>query len=401
MANTILTAQQITREALRLFKNSNAFLKSVDRQYDDSFARDGAKIGTSLKIRLPNDYTVRTGAATSVQDTTEQSTTLTVATQKGVDVAFTSVDRTMSLDDFGQRILSPMMNNLGGAIAADVLSGSEAISNLVNKVDGSSNTIAPDASTWLTAGAVLDNQGAPRGNRVAILDPYTNARTVSSLSGLFNAQNKIGTQNTKGTMDAEILGIQNWSMDQSVIKHVTGAYSTIGTVSGASQSGTAITTSALAGPLKKGDVISFAGVFAVNRTSKVTTGALAQFVVTADVATSATSIPIYPALTPGAVQFQTVTASPASGAAITVATKASETYRNNFIMSPMACTMATADLMLPRGVHEAARETFDGISMRMISAYDISNDRFITRLDVLYGYQWVRPEWAVRVPDAL
>ncbi len=35
MANTLLTLNQITKEAVRLFRNTNAFIGSIDRQYDD------------------------------------------------------------------------------------------------------------------------------------------------------------------------------------------------------------------------------------------------------------------------------------------------------------------------------------------------------------------------------
>lgn len=399
MSNSLLTIDMITREAVRLFRNSNAFLQNIDRQYDDQFAKTGAKIGTTLRIRLPNDFTVRSGAAASPQDTTEQNTTLTLATQKGVDVQFSSAERALSLDDYSRRILAPAVNNLAGAIAADVMSGAESISNLAGKFDGSSNVVTPDASTWLSAGAALDLASAPRGQRKIITDPLTQARTVSSLTGLFNPQPAISKQYTSGEM-YQALGF-DWMMDQTVIKHTTGAYSTLGTVSGASQTGSTITTSSLAGPLKKGDIISFAGVNSVNRVTKQDNGVLAQFVVTDDVAASATSIPIYPALIPGNVPYATVTASPASGAAITVATKASSVYRKNFAFVPQAVTLAMADLELPRGVHEAHRESFDGTSMRMVTAYNVSTDQFITRLDVLYGYKWVRPEWAVVVPDAL
>ena len=400
MANSLLTISQITRKALMLFRNSNAFLQSISRQYDDQYAQTGAKIGSTLKIRLPNDYTIRTGPTAAVQDTVEQNTTLTVATQKGVDISFSSVDRALSLDDFGTRVLQPMMNNLAGAVAVDVMSMSEQTPNLIHNVDGSNNTISPTFTTWATANGVLNALGAPLGNRQVVVDPITEARTVGSFSGLFNNQEKVGKQYTTGRMGNNVLGF-DWSMDQSVIQHTTGAYSTLGTVAGAGQSGSAITVSALAGPLNKGDIISFAGVFAVNRTNKQSTGQLAQFAVTANVAGGATSIPIYPALTPGSVQYQTVTASPANGAAITVATKASEVYRKNLVYAPLAFTMVTADLELPRGVHEAHRENWDGISMRMVSAYNITSDQFITRSDILYGYTMPRPEWAVVVADAL
>src|SRR5579863_1691299 len=148
MANSLLTINMITREAVRLWKNSNAFIQNVDMQYDDSFAVSGAKIGSTLRIRLPNDFVVTTGPAASVQDTAEQSTTLVLATQKHVDVSYSSVDRTMSLDDFSRRILAPMVNNLAGAVAADVMGGSEGgVCNFVANVDGSNNVLSPTAAT--------------------------------------------------------------------------------------------------------------------------------------------------------------------------------------------------------------------------------------------------------------
>jgi hypothetical protein len=236
MANSLLTINQITRKALALFRNSNAFLQSIDRQYDDQFAQAGGKIGTTLRIRLPNDYTVRTGPTAAPQDTVEQNTTLTVATQKGVDISFSSVDRAMSLDDFGDRILAPMVNNLAGAVAGDIISGSENIPNLIHAVDGSNNTISPTFTTWATANGLLNSLGAPMGQRQVVVDPITEARTVSSFSGLFNSQDKVGRQYTTGRMGNNVLGF-DWSMDQTVLQHTTGAYSTLGTVAGASQTG--------------------------------------------------------------------------------------------------------------------------------------------------------------------
>lgn len=404
MANSLLTINMITREAVRLWKNSNEFIQHIDQQYDDQYAKTGAKIGTALRIRLPNDFTVRTGPAASVQDTAEVSTTMTLATQKGVDVSYSSVDRTMSLDDFSRRVLAPMVNNLAGSVAADIMSGVETgTANFTSNVSGGGAVIAPTAQTWLQAGAILDINSAPRGARKAILDPLTMARTVASLAGLFNPASRISDQYERGQMQ-EALGF-DWYQDQTVIKHTTASYTAGFTVNGASQSGLSITVSAITGGLAAGDIVTFAGSNAVNRITKVTTGQLRQFVVTAAVATGGTSIPIYPALIPGvggqAVQYQTVDASPTNGGAVTVVTQSGEVYRRNFVFAPEAVTMASADLELPRGVHEAAREAFDGISMRMISAYNIATDQFITRLDVLYGYLWVRPEWACVVADAV
>ena len=415
MANTLLTINLITREAVRLWKNANAFVQHVDMQYDDSFAKTGAKIGQSLRIRLPNDFTVRTGPAAQVQDTAEQSTTLVLATQKGVDVSFNTVDRTMSLDDFSRRVLAPMVNNLAGAVAADVMSGVDSggtngagICNYVQNSDGNGNLISPVAQTWLQAGAYLKQNSAPMDSWKFILDPITESRTVASLSGLFNPQVKISEQYESGMMAKNTLG-GDWYMDQTVLQHTGGTYNGLGTVSGANQTGLSITinTNVGSGTTLIGDIVTFAGVHMVNRITKQASSQLRQFVVTSAVTWgTTTTIGIYPALIPAvggnAVQYQTVDVSPANSASIVQVNPASTAYRKNFLFAPEAVTMATADLVMPtKGVEEAAREEFDGIAMRMLTAYVPGTDQLITRLDVLYGYLWVRPEWACAVADII
>lgn len=402
MANNILTLNQITKEALAIFRNSNAFIGEIDRQYDDSFARSGAKIGSTLRIRLPNDYIVRTGPTAVPQDTNEQSTPLVVATQLGVDVAFSTAERTLNIDDYKNRVLAPMVNALAGAVASNIILGSEKIPHVVHNVDGSNNTTSPTAATWLAAQAKLTQNNAPMMGRKAVLDPLTEARTVTSLSGLFNQQAEIGRQYMTGHM-RQALGM-DWFTDNTVIGHTTAAYGTLPTVSGANQTGNVITVSTTTAPLNAGDIITFAGVYGVNRVTKSSTGVLRQFAVTAFVPTGSTTIPIYPALigqVSGAnVAYQTVTASPANGAAIASPINASEIYRKNFVFAPGAVTMVTADLELPGGVQEASRQQLDGLSMRMVTFWNGVTDQTTTRLDILFGSAWIRPEWAVVVADA-
>lgn len=407
MANTLLTINMITREAVRLWKNSNAFIQNVDMQYDESFAVNGAKIGSQLRIRLPNDFTVTTGPALSVQDTAEQSTTLVLATQKHVDVSYSTADRTLSLDDYSRRVLAPMVNNLAGAVAVDIMSGSEGgICNFVANQDVNNNLLSPIQSTYLNAGASLSLNSGPVANRKIVNGPRTQARVVASLAGLLNPSAEISRQYVTGKM-YDAMGFI-WMEDQTAITHTNGALAQgSATVNGANQTGLNLTVNALAAALNIGDIITIAGVNAVNRITKQDTGELRQFAVTANVAAGAVSIPIYPAIVPAAggqpVQYQTVTASPANGAAVnpTNGLAASTRYRKNFAYAPEAVTLATADLEMPRNVHEAARQDFDGVSMRMVTDYFIGTDQLITRLDVLYGYLWLRPEWAVVVADQI
>jgi hypothetical protein len=404
MANTLLTIDMITRSALSLWQNTNSFIRHLDTQYDDSFGQSGAKIGASLRIRLPNDYVVRTGAAASVQDTAESSVSMTIATQKGVDLSFSSAERALKLDDYEKRVLAPAVNNLVGSIGADVMTGVESgCASIVAERDGTGAITTPNSGTILSAGAVLDTYSAPSMGRIAIADQWSMSRLVQSMQGLFNPSAKISEQFENAMMYDNVLGF-DWDKDQTIVKHTAGTF-TAGTVNGAGQSGLTLVTNAITGTLAVGDIITLAGVNSVNRITKQDSGQLAQFVVTAAAANGATSLSIYPAIVPSnagsPVQYQTVVSAPANSAAISLLTNASQVYRKNVCFVPEAIALVTADLELPKGVHEAHREQYEGVSMRMVTAYDVRSDQFITRMDVLYGYLWIRPEWVVTIADAI
>lgn len=394
----------ITRSAVELFKNSNAFIQNLDTQYDDEFAKPGMKIGNQLRIRLPNDYTVRTGTAAQPQDTNEQSVTLVLATQKGVDVSFSTQERTMSIDDYEEIVLSPMLNDLAGNVAQNIMSGVEGgVSNYVSNVDGSGAVISPTSQTVLKAGALLSKRSARTMGRNLVADPFTMANMVSTMQGLFNPVADISKQ----YKTAQIYKALNftWFEDQTVLVHTTGSFSAGGAASSAGQTGTAVAVSALTGTLNIGDIVTFDAVFAVNRVTKASDGVLQQFVVTANVASGATSVPIYPAIIPPVAgmpaQYQTTDSSPANGAQMRLVNLAGEQYRKNVGYTPNAITMATADLVMPKKVEEAARAQYDGISMRMLTAYIPGTDQLLTRLDILYGFLFIRPEWTVCIADAL
>lgn len=410
--NTYLTIDMITAEAVMLFKNSNLFIMNMDTQYDDQFAIDGAKIGDTLRIRLPSDFIVTDGPAMQLQDNTQQYTSLTVSSQKNVATPYTTAERTMSIDRYSELVMAPMVNALCGKVASTIMRGSEGgVCNLVSNVDGAGNIISPTMDQFTGANAVLDDQGATMMDRRCVQDPTSDARTVSSLAGLLNPTPEISAQFRSGMMKSG-LGYDRFFRDQTVIKHTTGTFSAGGTVNGGGQStstsGGNITVNAITGTLKKGDIVTFAGVNAVNRVTKDSLGTLRQFVITADVATGATSIPIYPGMiasTTGVAggpeqQYQTVDASPINGAAMTLVTPAGSVYRKSLAYTQKAVTMASADLVMPKkAVEEAARTSYDGVSMRMLTDYLPMTDQLATRLDVLFGFKYIRPEWLCVIAD--
>lgn len=404
MANTLLTISMITREGLMVLENNLTFAKQINREYDDKFGVAGAKIGTTLNIRKPPRYIGRTGPALSTEDVTETDVPLTLTTQRGVDITFTSQDLALSIDDFSKRLLRPAIANVANWIDYD---GLQQFVNVHNEI-GTPGTVPNAALTYLQAGQRLDEEAAPRdADRALCIAPNMQATIVDTLKGLFQESTEIGRQYEQGTMGRS-LGFK-WSMDQNCPTHTVGAHGGTPVVNGAGQTGASIITSgwtASTQVLNKGDVITFAGVYAVNPQNRQSTGALRQFVVTANVTsdgTGAATIPISGPSSNGIVvsgPFQNVTASPAASAAITVsgASGAGPSYRG-LAFHRDAFTLASADLPLPGGVDMAARVSDKqvGLSIRMIRAYDINTDRFPTRLDVLYGYATQYPELACRV----
>ncbi len=394
MANTLLTPTQVTREALRVLHQKLRFVGTINRQYDDQYAKSGAKIGDSLKIRLPNQYAVRTGATLNVQDTAESSVTLQIATQKGVDLNFSSAELTLSLDDFSKRIINPAMAVLAASIEADASLMYKDVYNQSNNV-GSSATMA----TLLGVRKLMVDSLTPADDQWAMqLNTQDNVDLIDTLKGLFQDSSAIKDQYREGMMGRT--GGFDFYENTHFTTHTPGsevaASSSTMTVNGSNQTGSAITvTNASSKTLKQGDIIAFAGTYKVHPETKVTMTVLQQFTVTADVATSATSIPISPAIViTGATQ--NVSAAPTTAQVIQKVGTASTAYGLSMGYHKDAFAIAFADLVLPKGLDFSAREVFDGISMRIVRQYDINNDKFPARLDVFYGYKTIRPQLAAR-----
>ena len=386
MPNTILTPTAVTREALRVLHQKLNFVGNITRDYDDQYAKKGAKIGSSLNIRLPNQYTVRSGATLSAQDTVEQSVQMNVSTQRGVDLNFTSVDLTLSLDDFSKRILEPAMSVLAANIESDALSMYRDVNQSIwNGGSAATYNLALD-------GRVLLNRSlAPFGDRTALMDSRAMADLVKDTKSLFNDDKSIAMQYKEGYM-GRAAGF-DWAENTLMPAHTRSAANGAYLVNGATQTGSTLVVDTGANAPSAGDVITIAGVFSVHPETKVSTGVLQQFVIGSGATT--TSFPISPAIVTSGAR-QNVSGSPADNAAITFAGTASTAVQTSLLFHKEAFAFATADLVMPQGVDFAARQVMDGISMRIVRAYDINNDQFPCRLDVLYGYKTLRPQLAVR-----
>ena len=400
MANSILTIDMITRKALEILENNLVITRNVNRQYDDSFAVEGAKIGSTLRIRLPDRALVTDGAALQVQDDNEQFTTLSVATQKHIGVNFTSAELTMQLDDFAERVLKPRISQLASSVDADVANSYKTIGNSV----GTPGTTPATSLVLLQAQQKLNENAAVMTPRYATVNPAANAALVEGMKGLFNPTDTVSRQFKNGMMDTGVLGFDEVNMSQSIKVHTTGsrdasASTTVKTtITSEGASSIVLTQGSVTTTIKAGDVFTVADCYAVNPQTRESTGSLFQFVALADATAVAgdwtvTVSPIYSSAT----ALATVTALPVSGKTVTFLGAASSQYAQNLVYHKDAITFATADLLLPQGVDMAARSVHNGISLRVVRQYDINNDRMPCRVDVLYGFSTIRPQMACRI----
>ena len=382
-------------------ENNLVITRNVNRQYDDSFAVEGAKIGDTLRIRLPDRALVTDGAALQVQEVQQQFTTLTIASQKHIGVNFTSAEMALSLDDFADRVLKPRVSQLAASIDADVANAYKDIFQSV----GTPGTTPATSLVLLQAQQKLNEAAAVMSPRYATVNPAANAGLVEGMKGLFNPTSTISRQFKNGMMGEGILGYEEINMSQSIKVHTTGSASRSDTpivkttlTNGATKLTLDNVTDSLT--LVPGDVFTIAGVFAVNPQTRESTGSLQQFVVTkanTAAASKFTDVEIFPAIYTASHALATVDSFPQNLAAVTFLGAASTQYPQNLIYHKDAITFATADLLLPQGVDMASRQVHNGISLRVVRQYDINNDRLPCRIDVLYGYSVIRPPMAVRL----
>lgn len=403
MGNTIktLTAGDITRKALSILHNKSAFIGTINREYDDRFARSGAKNGGYLEIREPNQFTVRTGAVMDTQDVTETTQQLVLATQKGVDINFSSAELTLSLDDFSDRILDPAMTRLAAEVEKTVIYG---VYPYVYNFENTTFGTKPVLADVLSCRAKLQQGLAPMGDRYGLVDALAANSIISDGKSLFHAASEIEKQYKEGAL-GRIASIDFMESEMTPV-HTNGSRddtTPVLDIATVANGATTITTTGADGTLKAGDVFTIADVYAVNPETKLPYPHLQQFAVTADMTLDATDVI---AITPtiyksGAKQNVYAATWSGSKALVFVAAggsgTASTAYTNSLIYHKNAFTFVSADLELPKGVDFAAREVYDGISLRVVRNFDIVNDKFPCRIDVLFGYKAIRPEWAVRM----
>lgn len=398
MANTLVTCSIVAKESLAILENMLTFSGMVNRDWEDEFTGNQARgysPGNTINIKKPPRYTYRAGRVAQPQATVETTVPLTLY-QGGCDMSFTAVERTLSLQKMERKMQAAVASVVNEIDRQGLQMARLATFNALGTPGTLPTTQAQAMAAITGVNQRLDEMAAPRDKqRAFVMNPALNGAAIQGFAGLFNSSDKISKQYGSGML-VDSLGLA-YAMDQNVDLHTNGtAVVGTNTVNGAGQVGATITVNALNGTITRGTKLTFAGVFAVNPQSRVSTGQLAQFVVTADVASGATSLPISPAIVPSGA-FQNVTASPANSAAITIFGTASGSYNANIAFHKDAFTLAMVPMWSPpggKGVIDVAQVSDNGFTVKVTDFYDGVNDVPIRRLDVLFGWAATYPELA-------
>lgn len=412
MTQTLLTPTIITREAVRILHQSLNFVGNCNMQYDDRFASSGGKVGDTVNVRMPVKNTVRTGATLSAQDYHERSTPHQVTSQYGIDISFTSVELTLDLEDFSERVIAPQVRQLAARIEGDALAKAK------NRIANYTNATTDGLITYKRFqknGANMTRELAPPGDRCAILSPDSVVEFNDAVKGLFHDTTNIRNQYREGMMGRT--GGFDVFENTLTPSHTTGTLAGSPLTNGAnlgtsdtsnvwsSQTALSVDGATSGTTLLAGDIITIAGVYEAHPELKTNTGRLRSFVVQSDVTLTTAATAYTVTVKPGVIYgsgnaYQNCVLSGISdmdGNAVTLIGAVGSQFQNDIFFHRDAFLFSTVDLEdVTQYGAKGARVQSDGISMRMAQQYDINNDRFPCRLDVLWGFDELYPELASR-----
>ena len=408
MANTLIDPTWVTFETAMYFVNGLRGVAQFDRSYSDEFVHDGAKVGDTVKVRLPQQFEASEGEALVLQNLLDRTVNVILNRRRHVGFGYSSTQATTDIDDIRSRYVQPAAETLANVY--DRVSLADVYKSVYN-VTGTLGTTPSAALTYSQARVKILDLAGPDEGLCAVLEPLAQATLANSTAAYFTPSAKFAENWSKGQFANDQAGIAKWFQDQNIPRFTSGSATSASTplVNGAGQTGSSIVTDGWgsgATALKKGDIFTFGGVYFVNPLSKESTGRLGQFVLTADVSdtTGAITASISPSIITSG-PLQNVTAAPADNATITLwsmsagGTLAATVSPQNLVFHPKAFTSVMADLVMPNGGAKATRVNSKSlnVAMRYVEQFQIVTDQNLNRLDILFGSAPIQERMAARV----
>ena len=408
MANTLTTPSWTLKEVGRKYEDSVRFVNNIEKKYSSEFVQAGAKVGNTVNYRLPQRFTVSDGAALDLQNLLDRTVAISLTNQKQVAMSWSAWQETTEVENARERYINKAAQALAAKI--DNLAFATVYKDVYSSI-GTPGTTPATNLLYLQAGRRLDDLAAPSDGRAAVLDSEQMIVLVNANQALFHPGSVISEGFRKGKFASNVLNIDEWYTSGNRSTFTTGTTTTATPlVDGASQTGSTININGWGSgntTLRKGDILTIAGVYSVNPLSYESTGRLQQFVVTADTSDSSgatATLPISPSIiTSGSLQ--TVSGSPANDAVVTYwamaagSTQTATVSPTGLIFHKEAFAGVTADLAMPSSGAKATRISSParGIALRMAETWDVQTDQNITRVDTIVGFATTRAEFACRV----
>ena len=408
--NTLSTPQMIARESLELLQSNLVMAKTVYRGHEQEWLGRGFKIGDTVSYRRPVQYTIRSGKTASIQDTTEGKLPVRVDKQKGVDFEFDSDELTLDIEEFGQRYLK----NATARIAHEVDKDLMALYTKVPNWAGTPGNIINSYSDFAVGVQRMDELNIPMEERFGVLAPADYHALAGAQTTLGSSDRLVEDAYQRARLPNDLGGVEV-HMAQGVPTHTRGSAAGTIRVDGADQNTTYLASKdantqtlvvdglTAATQFKDGDVFTIADVYAVNPATGETLDFLRQFTVTADSAVSAgTTDDIALTITPAIITsgaYKTCSAVPANNAEITVVGTAADNYRQNMLYHKNAFGLVMVPMIkdLPGAECYTATDEQTGLSIRYAKQYDVTNDKVVHRLDVLYATTALDNRLATRI----
>ena len=408
MANTInnikdggaLFAKGIAQTLKDNLQLCNFVSKADESDFD---GKNGFKSGDTIKTSIPPRYVPQQDdldITSTIQDTVEESAELVLNKTETIGMKLdslelaTDVDVAQALKRFGMPAAESIAQNMESRCFDIAHDASYNFS-------GTAGSNAFAVSDVLDARKLLNKNLCPIKDRMLFMNSDSGAEAVDARKGLFQSSEQIKKQYEDGYV-GRADGF-DWVETELIGIHTNGSQGGTPLIDGTTLEGASsvvIDGVTASNTYTKGTVFTIAGVYRVHPITKQVTPDLQQFVVTADATfTGGTAtVAISPSIYAGSNGLQNVDALPADNAAITLKTGAASTsYAQNLAMHKTAFKMVTAPLYAPRGVDLVATETVDGITVNLVRDFDVKTREVITRVDVLYAFDEVRPEWSTRL----
>ena len=411
MPNFLPTPSIIADKMLEYIFEGSDVVNNVNRDYETQFEMDKQSVGRTIQVKNPARFYSQNGPViSSVQPINHGLTPFSIDQWKTVPVKITGLERTFSnskeLDVWANENIKPLVSPLISDVEI-------AIGDLYNKISNHVGTPGTGPTTYDPMGAAREKLSlfrTPVEDRLCYLHPSGSRKLGNGLSNNFNPQQEIGKQYKTGVI-APIAGF-DMKEGNFLPTHTNGSVTSTGAnvlTNGTDQVGSSIAVDAFTTgkTYAKGDVITFADVYAVDPVTLRSTGQLRQFVITAAVtaAGNAATLSVSPAVIPSGA-FKNIIAAdntdlagiPDGKAVTLVSGTVSTSYAQNLAWWKKAIGLVTVPIAPLEGVKSVTR-THQGISLTFSMAGDIMNFETIKRIDMAFGVNVFYMDQVVRITN--